>query len=74
VPLITIDRPEEIAALRALRFEGQREKVAGFWRQRVAAGNEIYRIVDLSNVWVITEVAEGDLAEMRKGRVFDRGG
>ena len=35
--------------------------------QRVAAGNEIYRIVDLSNVWVIAEVAEGDLAEIKLG-------
>ncbi|MBI3704580.1 MAG: efflux RND transporter periplasmic adaptor subunit [Rhizobiales bacterium] len=35
--------------------------------QRVAAGDEIYRIVDLSNVWVIAETAEGDLADIKLG-------
>ena len=41
VPFITVDRLEEVAALKALRYEEQREKVAGFWRQRVAAGMQI---------------------------------
>jgi Cu(I)/Ag(I) efflux system membrane fusion protein len=35
--------------------------------QRVTAGDELYRIVDLSNVWVIVDVAEGDLADIKLG-------
>jgi Cu(I)/Ag(I) efflux system membrane fusion protein len=35
--------------------------------QRVVAGDELYRIVDLSNVWVIADVAEGDLADIKLG-------
>ena len=35
--------------------------------QRVAAGDELYRIVDLSNLWVIADVAEGDLADIKPG-------
>lgn len=35
--------------------------------QRVVAGDELYRIADLSNVWVIADVAEGDLADIKPG-------
>lgn len=35
--------------------------------QRVMAGEELYRIVDLTNVWVIADVAEGDLADIKQG-------
>jgi Cu(I)/Ag(I) efflux system membrane fusion protein len=35
--------------------------------QRVVAGDELYRIVDLSHVWVIADVAEGDLADIKPG-------
>jgi Cu(I)/Ag(I) efflux system membrane fusion protein len=35
--------------------------------QRVVAGDELYRIVDLMNVWVIADVAEGDLADIKLG-------
>jgi len=35
--------------------------------QRVTAGAELYRIADLSNVWVIADVAEGDLADIKPG-------
>jgi Cu(I)/Ag(I) efflux system membrane fusion protein len=35
--------------------------------QRVVAGDELYRIVDLSNLWVIADVAEGDFADIRPG-------
>jgi Cu(I)/Ag(I) efflux system membrane fusion protein len=35
--------------------------------QRVSAGDELYRIVDLSRLWVIAEVAESDLAEIKVG-------
>ena len=35
--------------------------------QKVVAGDELYRIVDLSNLWVIADVAEGDLAEIKPG-------
>lgn len=35
--------------------------------QRVAAGDELYRIADLSQVWLIADVAEGDLADIRPG-------
>jgi Cu(I)/Ag(I) efflux system membrane fusion protein len=35
--------------------------------QRVAAGDELYRIADLSRVWVIADVAESDLAGIRPG-------
>lgn len=35
--------------------------------QRVVAGDELYRIIDLSNVWVIVDVAEGDLADIKLG-------
>jgi Cu(I)/Ag(I) efflux system membrane fusion protein len=33
--------------------------------QRVTAGDELYRIADLSKVWVIADVAEGDLADIK---------
>ena len=35
--------------------------------QKVVAGDELYRIVDLSNLWVIADVAESDLAEIKPG-------
>ena len=38
--------------------------------QRVA-GDELYRIVDLSNLWVIADVAEGDLADIKPGMPGD---
>jgi membrane fusion protein, copper/silver efflux system len=35
--------------------------------QRVVAGDELYRIADLSQVWVIADVAESDLANIKVG-------
>jgi Cu(I)/Ag(I) efflux system membrane fusion protein len=35
--------------------------------QQAKAGDELYRIVDLSQVWVIADVAEGDLADIKPG-------
>jgi membrane fusion protein, copper/silver efflux system len=35
--------------------------------QRVLAGDELYRIADLSHVWVIADVAESDLADVKLG-------
>ena len=35
--------------------------------QRVMAGEELYRIADLSQVWVIADVAEADLAAIKTG-------
>jgi membrane fusion protein, copper/silver efflux system len=35
--------------------------------QRVMAGDELYRIADLSSVWVIADVAEADLSSIRVG-------
>ena len=35
--------------------------------QRVMAGDELYRIADHSDVWVIADVAEADIAEVRVG-------
>ena len=35
--------------------------------QRVMAGDELYRIADHSHVWVIADVAEGDLAMVKLG-------
>jgi Cu(I)/Ag(I) efflux system membrane fusion protein len=35
--------------------------------QRVTAGMELYRIADHSRVWVIADVAEGDLAQVELG-------
>jgi Cu(I)/Ag(I) efflux system membrane fusion protein len=35
--------------------------------QRISAGAELYRIADLSQVWVIADLAEGDLADIRPG-------
>jgi Cu(I)/Ag(I) efflux system membrane fusion protein len=35
--------------------------------QRVVAGEELYRIVDLTNLWVIADVAESDLADIKPG-------
>lgn len=35
--------------------------------QRVSAGEELYRIADLSHVWVIADVAESDLAMISVG-------
>jgi Cu(I)/Ag(I) efflux system membrane fusion protein len=35
--------------------------------QRVAAGAELFRIIDHSRVWVVAEVAEADIAEINLG-------
>ena len=35
--------------------------------QRVLAGDELYRIVDLTQVWVVADVAESDLAMIKPG-------
>jgi Cu(I)/Ag(I) efflux system membrane fusion protein len=35
--------------------------------QRVTAGEELYRIADLTRLWVIADVAEGDLGMIRPG-------
>jgi Cu(I)/Ag(I) efflux system membrane fusion protein len=35
--------------------------------QRISAGDELYRIADLSQVWIIADVAEGDLADIKPG-------
>ena len=35
--------------------------------QRVTAGDELYRIADHSQVWVIADVAESDIAEIKLG-------
>jgi membrane fusion protein, copper/silver efflux system len=35
--------------------------------QRVVAGDELYRIADTSTIWVIADVAEADLALIRRG-------
>jgi Cu(I)/Ag(I) efflux system membrane fusion protein len=35
--------------------------------QKVKAGDELYRIADLSRVWVIADVAEGDLPAIKMG-------
>jgi Cu(I)/Ag(I) efflux system membrane fusion protein len=35
--------------------------------QRVMAGDELYRIADHSHVWVIADVAEADIAEVKVG-------
>jgi Cu(I)/Ag(I) efflux system membrane fusion protein len=35
--------------------------------QRVAAGDELFRIADHSRVWVVAEVAEADIAEIKLG-------
>jgi Cu(I)/Ag(I) efflux system membrane fusion protein len=35
--------------------------------QRIAAGEELYRIADLSNMWVIADVSEHDIAAIRIG-------
>jgi Cu(I)/Ag(I) efflux system membrane fusion protein len=35
--------------------------------QRVLAGEELYRIADLSQVWVMADVAEADLARIKAG-------
>ena len=35
--------------------------------QQAKAGDELYRIVDLSQVWVIADVSEGDLADIKLG-------
>ena len=39
--------------------------------QRVAAGEELYRIADHSHMWIIADVAEGDLANIRVGTGAD---
>ena len=35
--------------------------------QQVKAGDELYRIADLSRIWVIADVAEADLADIKPG-------
>src|SRR6185369_10406420 len=35
--------------------------------QKISAGDELYRIVDLSRVWIIADVAEGDIADIKAG-------
>ncbi len=40
--------------------------------QRVAAGDELFRIADHSRVWVIAEVAEADIGEIKVGHARHR--
>jgi Cu(I)/Ag(I) efflux system membrane fusion protein len=35
--------------------------------QKIVAGDELYRIVDLSKLWVIADLAEGDLSDIKPG-------
>ncbi len=35
--------------------------------QRIVAGDELFRIADHSHVWIIADVAEGDLSAIREG-------
>ena len=36
--------------------------------QKVAAGDELYRIADLTTVWVIADVSESDIGTLKKGQ------
>jgi membrane fusion protein, copper/silver efflux system len=46
------------------RHEPSKKVIDG---QRVMAGDELYRIADHSHVWVIADVAEADIAEIKVG-------
>jgi len=41
IPFIVLTEPEEIARLRALPYEAEKERVAEFWRRRIREGAQI---------------------------------
>jgi Cu(I)/Ag(I) efflux system membrane fusion protein len=58
-PLITIDWPAPVSGVVM-----EKKAIAG---QMVKAGEELYRIVDLTSIWVIADVAEQDISLITVG-------
>src|SRR5512133_1095187 len=69
--IATIERTEQVQKTLTLRSSAsgyvlQKNVVAG---QKIMAGDALYRVADLSTVWVEGEVFEQDLANVRTGQM-----
>ena len=69
--IATIERTEQVQKTLTLRSTAsgyvlQKNVVAG---QKIMAGDALYRVADLSTVWVEGEVFEQDIANVRTGQV-----
>ena len=58
-PLMTIDWPAPVTGVVM-----EKKAIAG---QMVKAGEELYRLADLTSIWVIADVAEQDIGQVRLG-------
>jgi Cu(I)/Ag(I) efflux system membrane fusion protein len=58
-PLMTIDWPAPVTGVVM-----EKKVVAG---QMVKAGEELYRLADLTSIWVVAEVAEQDMGQVKLG-------
>ena len=58
-PLMTIDWPAPVTGVVM-----EKKAIAG---QMVKAGEELYRLADLASIWVIADVAEQDIGQVRVG-------
>jgi len=58
-PSMTIDWPAPVSGVVM-----EKKAIAG---QMVRAGEELYRLADLSSIWVIADVAEQDMGQVRLG-------
>jgi Cu(I)/Ag(I) efflux system membrane fusion protein len=58
-PSMTIDWPSPVAGVVM-----EKKAIAG---QMVKAGEELYRLADLSSIWIIADVAEQDIGQVRVG-------
>ena len=58
-PTMTIDWPSPVTGVVM-----EKKAIAG---QMVRAGEELYRIADLTSIWVIADVAEQDIGQVRLG-------
>ena len=58
-PLMTIDWPAPVTGVVM-----EKKAIAG---QMVKAGEELYRLTDLTSIWVIADVAEQDIGQVRLG-------
>jgi len=58
-PLMTIDWPAPVTGVVM-----EKKAIAG---QMVKAGEELYRLADLTSIWVIADVAEQDIGQIRVG-------
>ena len=66
------DRHQSADHRLAVAGDRRRDREEGHQRPARQAGDELYRIADHSHVWVIADVAEGDIAAIKVGTPRNR--